>query len=253
MTNLPQNLTRLAELHCTNSLTNINDASEFNLINDIILEDPAARNAVQNTHDIHSTTMTLILDAGKYHAHYLLASSDTKDTKNEEHTNAVDSFKRHLFKQNSLLHAAAIVAGTQQLLAKLHSCPAILHRAADSAATYDYAAVDPTKLENMTIDQSSQACDHFLGMVTIDEDYEWTFVMRHDDAVSANQSPLGVAIDTSYARATEEVAKALSNDDFERWLYDDGSPIGSTAAATASERCRIAIRIWAIRDILAPA
>ena len=251
MTNLPNNLTRLAEEYCRDRTT---DASAHNLIYDIILEDPAARDAVQNTRDIHSTIMTLILDAAEYQAHSLLPLSQPKDTSKKENANAFPSFETHLFEQNSLLHAAAIVTGTQQLLVKLHSCPDLLNRTASSAAAFDYAAVAPTALESMTLTQSTQVCDDFLGLNTDNEDasLEWTFVMRHDDAVLANQSPLGAAIDAAYERATGEVTSALASDDFERWFYDDDSPIGSAPATTASERCRIAIQIWEIRELLAP-
>ena len=251
MTNLPHNLTRLAEEYCGDRTA---DASAYNLINDIILEDPAARDAMQNTQDIHSTIMTHILEASEGEIRFLLAHSNTQDSNKEARMNAQDLLEEQHFQQLSLLTAAAIVTGTQQLLAQLHSCPDLLNHATASAAAFDYAAVAPTTLENMTLNQSTQACNDFLGLSTDEDDSsERTFVMRHQDAVSANQSPLGAALDTSYERATGEVTKALANDDFERWFYDDDSSIGSAPAATASERCRIAIQIWEIRELLAPA
>ena len=255
MMNLPHNLTKLVEECYGDQAAEIKHASENTIIPEIILADHAARDAVQNAPSTHSPVMTHILDANTITAHILMADTKPPDRATERRMNFQEMREMEYHQKLSLLTAAAIITGTQQLLACLNSRPDLLDQAAATAATFDYGTVAPAALQDMTLTQATRICNDFLGMNEEDEDglSEWNFVMRHEDSVSANQSPLGAAIDASYDQATNEVIKALANDDFERWFYDDDSPIGSAAATTASQRCRIAIQLWTIRELCAPA
>ena len=258
MMNLPHNLTKLAEECYGDKAADIKDASKNTKIHDIILADHATRDAVQNAPSAHSQVITHILNANTITARILMADTQHPDKATEQSMNFHEMREMEYHQKLSLLTAAAIITGTQQLLACLNSRPDLLDQAAATAVTFDYSAVAPAALQDMTLTQTTKICNDFLGINEDGEDgedgpSEWNFVMRHEDSVSANQSPLGAAIDASYYQATNEVIKALANDDFERWFYDDDSPIGSAAATTASQRCRIAIQVWTIRELFAPA
>ena len=220
MMNLPHNLTKLAEECYGDQAADIKDASKNTIIPDIILADHAARDAVQNAPSAHSQVITHILHANTITAHILMADTKHPDRATKRSMNFHEMLEREYHQKLSLLTAAAIITGTQQLLACLNSRPDLLDQATATAATFDYGTVAPAALQDMTLTQATRICNDFLGKDEDEDDEdglsEWNFVMRHEDSVSANQSPLGAAIDTSYDQATNEVIKALANDDFER-------------------------------------